>query len=109
MDFGIVKKGPWYNLTATMEIRDASGTLAPDGVMITGAIFRDEAPPFNRNVATKGGVAVWKLKTQNTGIWYTIKVTGADDGAGSAFSANANSCKRIKIHNDANFTEDICQ
>ena len=109
MDLNVVKKGPWYNLTVTMAIEDASGPAA-DGVIITGAIFRDGAN-FNRSDATEGGVAVWKLKTQIVGEEYTVQVTGADDGSGSTLDTDSGvPCKTITIDpsEPSLFTEGPC-
>lgn len=109
MGFDVNKKGPWYNLKATMTIKDADEATAPEGVTVTGTISR-EGRTFNYNQTTNAsGQVQFKLKTQLIETLYTVQVTDVEDGAGGAFNSTPGEpCKTIIIHNDATFTEDTC-
>ncbi len=91
MVLDIDKKGPWYNLTATM-------TMSPiqEGVTVTGTISRS-GRTFNYSQTTDAaGLVQFKLKTKLVGETYTAEVTGADDGAGSSFDGSTG-CPSLSI------------
>ena len=102
MILDVKKKGRWHNLTATMTIKDAAGALAPDGITVTGKIFRDGRTFDYSQTTDASGVVQFKLKTQMVGETYTAEVTGA----GSSFDP-LTGCPSLSIVIAAG-AEEIC-
>jgi hypothetical protein len=80
-------KGPWYQLAATITVRAADETLAPEGATVSGRITR-AGNSFSYNQIVDGnGQVQFKLRTQLAGTTYTVIVDSVSDGGGSSFDA----------------------
>lgn len=79
------KKGPWYQLAATITVRDADDNLAPEGATVTGRITRDGRTFNYTQTVDANGQVQFKLRTQLVGTIYTVVVDSVDDDGGSTF------------------------
>jgi hypothetical protein len=81
------KKGPWYRLAATITVRAADESLAPEGATVTGRITRDGNSFNYTQIVNANGQVSFGLRTQLEGTVYTVIVDSVSDGGGSSFDA----------------------
>lgn len=100
----------WYQLRATITIRDSNDVLAAEGTTVTGRIFRD-GRTFNYTKNTdKDGQVVFALRTKNTGIEYTVSVDNVDDGNDSSLDTNRECRSRtVTIVDKETVQQEDCQ
>jgi len=81
------KKGPWYRLAATITVRAADESLAPEGATVTGRITRVGNSFSYTQIVNANGQISFGLRTQLEGTEYTVIVDSVSDGGGSSFDA----------------------
>ena len=100
----------WYQLRATITVRDSNEVPVAEGATVTGRIFRVGATFNYTKTADKDGKVQFALRTKNTNVEYTVSVDNVDDGNDSAFETDRECRSRaVTIEDKETVLQGACQ